>query len=427
MSLGQRSARDARLGECYFVQRHRTEPIRPQCAALHLHGARPAVRLRSNEIANLSSLTPRQALPAVASKLAAMCCKSAISIWIQLVAFAGLFHMLEHNQPERTARSADEGPTAPPETEAMAHPARLLDETLHDMYAEPPLTRRLVAAFRHEQRQSNLTIPIPWAGMVDWRVEPFEEPVDLVRTDRRPLLPVPKDADIWVDFEDGADYLRLPSADLLRAAVDAGLLQPDGRNGPDGDLLFRVSTLDAYAAHCAAGQGPQASNDDSHLKPRAKSQRRAAKAPAAAFQPDQVWYTTVQSAAFLQLGNASTIRGLVSRGDLKPDGKSGKTMVFSRETLDAYVKRGQHGNRPNKIEENQAPGRVQDAGRATVGAGRGTATERQGGDASSLAAGGRQRRGRGAGRVGPADGDQKPAVDPYAPPADFVYDRGRLR
>ncbi len=65
-------------------------------------------------------------------------------------------------------------------------------------------------------------------------------------------------------------------------------------------------------------------------------EKRLAQPPA----PPQVaspWLTTAEAAAYLKLGNASSIRSLIWRRDLRPDGQVGRTFVFRAETLDAYA------------------------------------------------------------------------------------------
>jgi hypothetical protein len=52
---------------------------------------------------------------------------------------------------------------------------------------------------------------------------------------------------IWLTTEEAAEYLRLAGPSSIRAAVQRGLLRPDGKNGSRGSYLFRVETLDRYA------------------------------------------------------------------------------------------------------------------------------------------------------------------------------------
>jgi hypothetical protein len=49
------------------------------------------------------------------------------------------------------------------------------------------------------------------------------------------------------------------------------------------------------------------------------------------------WLTAAEAARYLRLGNASSIRSAVSRGDLRPDGKAGKAYLYRKETLDAFA------------------------------------------------------------------------------------------
>ncbi|MBI5609288.1 MAG: helix-turn-helix domain-containing protein [Deltaproteobacteria bacterium] len=143
------------------------------------------------------------------------------------------------------------------------------------------------------------------------------------------------------------------------------------------------------------------------------------------------WYTTAQAAAYLNLGNPSTVRSLVSHGDLKPDGKTGKGHMFSKATLDKYVTRNQikdpvDVNRSAQLEGHQVPRRVSDGGRTSSGP-RDRADRQQ--DNPSQASDARRGNGsrRGQGNPGHAGGRQEPA-DPYAPPADYKPDfRGVLR
>ena len=143
------------------------------------------------------------------------------------------------------------------------------------------------------------------------------------------------------------------------------------------------------------------------------------------------WLSTAQAAAYLQLGNTSSIRSLVARKALKPDGKNGRTYLFRKATLDAYVTRGtdnlgtggRSGGRPGQDEANPAPRRVPAAGRKAVGTGSGAASGRQGGDAPASDADRGKRVGRHSGRAGTEAVDQKPAaagIDRYAPPPGYV-------
>ncbi|MSQ84478.1 MAG: DNA-binding protein [Myxococcales bacterium] len=53
----------------------------------------------------------------------------------------------------------------------------------------------------------------------------------------------------------------------------------------------------------------------------------------------QTWLTTLEAAQYCRLGAASTIRGLVQRGEFVPDGRAGRrgSYLFRRETLDAWL------------------------------------------------------------------------------------------
>jgi len=51
------------------------------------------------------------------------------------------------------------------------------------------------------------------------------------------------------------------------------------------------------------------------------------------------WLTVDQAAAYLQVGR-STVYRLIQRGELVPDGRVGRGLRFSRETLDRLVIRG---------------------------------------------------------------------------------------
>jgi excisionase family DNA binding protein len=134
---------------------------------------------------------------------------------------------------------------------------------------------------------------------------------------------------------------------------------------------------------------------------------RLAQAPEREVLPPGPWLTTAEAAIYLRLGAGSTVRGLVSRGDLKPDGKAGKTFLFRRETLDAYVMRGsdsakelRDGDQLPVREADQAPGRVAAAGRSVPRASRRASAGRQDLDPASAPSGdGNRERGR-PGRVG---------------------------
>ena len=57
--------------------------------------------------------------------------------------------------------------------------------------------------------------------------------------------PTPK---AWLTTQEAARYLRFAGPSSIRAAIRRGWLEPDGRNGPRASYMFRVETLDAYAA-----------------------------------------------------------------------------------------------------------------------------------------------------------------------------------
>ncbi len=59
--------------------------------------------------------------------------------------------------------------------------------------------------------------------------------------------------EIWFTTAEAARYLRYKGPEGIRALVYRGNLKPDGRRGQRGRLLFRKSTLDAWAR---AGMDP---------------------------------------------------------------------------------------------------------------------------------------------------------------------------
>jgi len=139
------------------------------------------------------------------------------------------------------------------------------------------------------------------------------------------------------------------------------------------------------------------------------------------------WLTTEDAARYLRLGASSTVRSLVSRGEIRPEGKSGKHYMFRTSTLDAYVTRKPSAQTPLQGAQGtpriQAPGSQRDE-RASRCEGRDRPVRQ--------AADGRSRYPATASR--PADAKAPVTVaepigppDPYAVPSGYIPDRGRLR
>lgn len=150
------------------------------------------------------------------------------------------------------------------------------------------------------------------------------------------------------------------------------------------------------------------------------------------------WLNTDQSALYLGLASGSTMRSLVRRHEIIPDGGSGNHHMFRVETLDAYVtghdacrnQKGKYdGYRSVQAHNHQVPGRVQDAGRPPAGQVQHPDAGRQGGRAQAGDGRGRDGGGHGQRRGSTQGGVLEPEfpVDPYAPPAGYVPNRGALR
>lgn len=87
------------------------------------------------------------------------------------------------------------------------------------------------------------------------------------------------------------------------------------------------------------------------------------------------WLTTHEAAAYLRLGNASSVRSAIARGLLKPDGQNGQrgTYLFRTETLDAYATAWVKENRHDETEDRSDPlsGRLPACQRPAPGTARG--------------------------------------------------------
>ncbi len=117
------------------------------------------------------------------------------------------------------------------------------------------------------------------------------------------------------------------------------------------------------------------------------------------------WLTTAQSARYLGCQNSSTLRSMVSRGDIVPDGKIGKGFRFEKQTLDAFVRQG-------RADGAGADRALRAAGRSSRGTA--PATTRHGKTPTDAGPGDSK---------APTKPSAPPVDDPFAPPASYVFDR----